>query len=366
MDLISTLGECEITCKLFLVQMCFESRQPINAASSTSHQIIHLTFLRAKMAMNLYPQAPEWDRFDHEGCEDVGILREEYDKLRRLMFSTTRAYNRVKEELDRGREALGICKMPFPILRLPREIRDQIYLYALQAQEIVSPDPCPSNCLTVEESNHRPPTPGLCFVNKQIYVETVPVLYSKNTFYFERAGQLLDFEKVIGPTNCQLIQHIQIYVEILPSPEDDSTIDPDLVISYDWQGFPSHWAKGLRKSSLRNVIEISVIAQIDRPLLDRKLVTLPSSLRLAIHDVFCQRQAVLPRMNLSGFDCIDFKDYHGKWKVSTKQFLDQKYTLKAWILEPRVSLLYREAAEESDEQQRKDDNNEERARNSRG
>jgi hypothetical protein len=301
------------------------------------------------MARNIHSDPPEWDRFDHESCNDIDSLRDKYDKLRRLLFSTVRAYNSVKEELEIAREALGIYKTPFPILRLPREIRDQIYEYALQALGVVSPEPCPSNCLSLEKSTWKPTTPDLCLVNKQVYGEAVQVLYSKNIFCFERAGQLLEFEKVIGLPNCGLVEHIEINVNVTGVRQGGLMADPDLVVPCDWQGFPSHWAKALMRSSLRNVLQLTVIAQLpEKPSWDGKSVKLPSSLRLAIGDFFRRRpnQAVPPRLNLSGFNCIDLKGFMGKWDIYTE--LDMEEQFKEWVLEPRVKLADEESEEEVD------------------
>jgi hypothetical protein len=304
------------------------------------------------MARNIHSDPHEWDRFNHESCDDIDSLRDEYDKLRRLLVSTVRAYNSVKEELEIAREALGIYKTPFPILRLPREIRDQIYEHVLQALGIISPEPCPSNCFSLEKSTWRPTTPDLCLVNnlnKQVYGEAVQVLYSKNTFCFERAGQLLEFEKVIGPSNCGLVEHIEIDVNVTGAHQGGLIADPDLVVPCDWQGFPSHWAKGLMRSSLRNVLELTVIAQLpEKPSWDGKSVKLPSSLRLAIGDFFrrWQNQAVTPRLNLSGFDCIDLKGFMGRWNIYTEVNMEEPF--KEWVLEPRVKLADEESEEEAD------------------
>jgi hypothetical protein len=53
----------------------------------------------------------------------------------RLLCSTIRRYNQTCEELERLKTLTGFDK-PFPILRLPREIRDKIYTYSLRARKL--------------------------------------------------------------------------------------------------------------------------------------------------------------------------------------------------------------------------------------
>jgi hypothetical protein len=138
----------------------------------------------------------------------ISDLQEDNDRLRRLLVATARSYNTLKEELDTCKEELGHNKSPIRFLEF-QEVRDQIYSYALGTPHI-NTEPRLTAWLAFDYPQMKPATPNICLANKQVYRETVEVLYSKNAFRFERPGHLLQFEEQIGSLNCDLIRHIQI------------------------------------------------------------------------------------------------------------------------------------------------------------
>jgi hypothetical protein len=130
--------------------------------------------------------------------------------------------------------------MPFPFLNLPREARDKIYLYCLQAPLEAETRLRPWMSLCFENYSWKPPTPGLLLTDRQIYSEAVELLYSKNTFSFKAPQELLDFERKIAPSHLDLIRRIQIWV-VFPFSESEEASPYILLL----ENIPSHWAKAL-------------------------------------------------------------------------------------------------------------------------
>jgi hypothetical protein len=109
--------------------------------------------------------------------------------------------------------------------------------------------------LYLEDAPWKPSAPNLCLINKQIYRESVEVLYGKNTFSFDEPRDLLWFEEQIGSANRDLVQRIEIFVNL----EFKIILqDADLVAPCDWNSAPAYWAKILMKSRLKNIVEIRI------------------------------------------------------------------------------------------------------------
>lgn len=111
--------------------------------------------------------------------DDLG----KYNATLRLLHWAVRRYNKTYEDLERLKESTGLNK-PFPILRLPREIRDEIYTYSLRAAIGVETTSRLAIFVTTDNP-FKPPTSGLLRANKQIYHEAIDILYSKNIFKFQ-------------------------------------------------------------------------------------------------------------------------------------------------------------------------------------
>lgn len=56
-----------------------------------------------------------------------------HERLQRRICALGRKYAAAYKKLEEARETLGYYANPLPFLHFPREIRDQIYTYALRA-----------------------------------------------------------------------------------------------------------------------------------------------------------------------------------------------------------------------------------------
>lgn len=163
---------------------------------------------------------------DYNNLDSFGKLH----AMRRHLFDMARKYNAAHDELERLKKTMGLDK-PFPFLRLPRELRDQIYAYSLCAAEPVVSILELNRCFESRVEPYcpyRPPTPGLLRANKQIYHETVGMLYSKNVFKFWEPGELVRFAKQIGIENRTRVRQIWIPLEPFSHAQQDDGI-PDCI-----------------------------------------------------------------------------------------------------------------------------------------
>ena len=108
----------------------------------------------------------------------------------RLLCSTVHRYNLTCEELEGLKESTSFDK-PFPILRLPREIRDEIYTYSLRAGSPVETTPQIHFLLTAADYPFKPPTPDILRTNKQIYHEAIEIFSVEEYLQFPKAGTVV-------------------------------------------------------------------------------------------------------------------------------------------------------------------------------
>lgn len=106
---------------------------------------------------------------------------------------------------------------PFPFLSLPFEIRLEIYRLCLTNKSplfIISSIPKPDNSRPVQWSGRSEDdgiqNVNLLRINKNIYREALPVLYSLNTFHFNRWVQFCDFTDHINRSSIPLIRKVEI------------------------------------------------------------------------------------------------------------------------------------------------------------
>lgn len=196
-------------------------------------------------------------RYYGEPLDKESVI-EDVEQLRRALCRMTRDYTTLKEELADIKKCHGLDIKPFNFLKLPREVRDQIYRCTLLAPVHVNTEPRPLFNLNLVASPYKPLNSHICLLNKQICEEANIVLYSENTFWFEKAGQFLQFEHRISSTNKSLIRHIAFDVQ--SSTVYDAEVHPSFLPSFDWTSFPTHWAKALRLSSFRNLDQMTVTA----------------------------------------------------------------------------------------------------------
>lgn len=101
------------------------------------------------------------------GNDDIESLKETNETLRSALRALARKYLRTKKELDTAVDLLGYNKKPLPFLRLPREIRDQIYALALTAEKPIRIEPRALQSISLEDDRRKPATPGLLCLNKK-------------------------------------------------------------------------------------------------------------------------------------------------------------------------------------------------------
>ncbi|KAI9642459.1 hypothetical protein NHQ30_009264 [Ciborinia camelliae] len=257
--------------------------------------------------------------------DDVESLQAANEYLERLLFATARKHNQVWEELESMKQSSGIYDKPLPFLSFPREVRDQIYSYALQAprEAFVGVRHIRMlSCDTFPDSAHypfKPPTPGFLLINRQIYDEAVQVLYTSNTFSFHKPRELFDFQSQIGVSNCALVRRIKISVVF----EDESRHVPsEYVAPCDYENIPSHWAKALVESRLLNRI---VGMQIDANTISHgmRLMSMPPALNRAILATFSRNRLAIttPELILKGFQMQEVEKFPPSWRKSSEQWL---------------------------------------------
>jgi len=243
-------------------------------------------------------------------------LAEENDRLRRLLAATARTLNSTKQELDKARSALGINTKPLTFLNFPREVRDQIYAYALRAPVNVQTEPRPMAYLHCGSLQWKPPTPGLCLTNKQIHVEANEVMYRQNVFHFSSPAELLRFEEQIGSWNIELVQRIEIMTSGIPAA---SMMEAELVAPCDYAAVPTHWVKAFNRSKLSRLGEMVIAGESDDSMDEWALMEMPECLRLAIIEVFGRNQTSLlpPKLVLKGFEIGTSQRFPAFWRVTS-------------------------------------------------
>lgn len=246
---------------------------------------------------------------------DEDELLEENAHLHRQVGVLERKYCVVKGQLEAAWGTLGFYEYPFPFLALPREIRDQIYLYALTAPHSINPSP---NIFEEDPYTPRkPPCPELCLANKQVYHEANAILYAKTTFVFMDADEMTDFLDRIGRRNTALIQSISIAVNYTPMP--------------DGRAEPSDWANALSKSGLRRVCKMRITGErVGAGEFEHMKIS--SDLAYAIKDIFVRDREVKPRVSLTlkGFRRNEHKKFPDHWKIVTEQWYDTNDYREEW------------------------------------
>jgi hypothetical protein len=235
--------------------------------------------------------------------------------MERFLSSTARKYNNLYTELERLKEPTGHNK-PFPILRLPREIRDEICIHALCATNMVIAMPI-LNCTHTTVNPDKPPAPGLLYVNKQIYHETIGILYSKNIFRFEEPRELFDFEEQIGATNRERVRNMCIWVGF--TREDKPVPDPETLELCEFHSVPSHWIVALKACRLQQIVHLAVEAGMyTRPLF---VPSMPRDLQESIEQ-FLARAAdgMVRKLSLRGFSEEERGKFPKRWEITIKQW----------------------------------------------
>ena len=265
------------------------------------------------------------ERLD-DGLDDSS----KYEATLGFLCLTVRSYNKTCEELERLKELTGFNK-PFPILRLPREIRDEIYTYSLCAAISVETRPQRPFFLTVKDNPFKPPTSGLLCTNKQIYHEAIEILYSKNIFKFQEPEHLFAFEKQIGPENCKRVREICIWTRFPRG--DEAILDPEDLPQSEYDSFPSHWIAALAACGLEKIVHLGIEAEVLFST-SNSLLCMPKDLQEFIEG-FLGRVAEneVPRLLLRGFWEEERKIFPKRWEVVMDQWDSYKDEIRGMQLE---------------------------------
>jgi hypothetical protein len=168
----------------------------------------------------------------------------------------------------------------------------------------------------MENYPFKPPTPGLLRANKQIYQEGIEILYSKNIFKFAHPREMFGFEGSIRALNRQLIRSISVYTrfpsqtEIVPSPE--------LVPAWEYEEYPSHWAKALQRSRFEKVTHLVVEGEMvgSAP---TGLLAMPADLQKSIEKMLSREKdsPFVPRLTMRGFGWSEGDKFPDGWEIVT-------------------------------------------------
>lgn len=94
----------------------------------------------------------------------------------------------------------------FRFLSLPREIRNSIYVYALQHQNQL-----PYSIYTTPSQTHIPALPSLLLLNHRINTEATPILYGNIHLLLCNAAEGRSLVAQIGQSNVRRIRWLKIY-----------------------------------------------------------------------------------------------------------------------------------------------------------
>lgn len=244
----------------------------------------------------------------------------EVDRLYRALRLATIAYHDTKKELENEREAHGYYKQGFQFLKFPREVRDPIHQYSLKAPFEVQPESIiPVTHFGIQRSPWKPPSPGLCRANKQIWVETRDILYSENRFSFSLSLDMMRFEEQIGASNRDLVRRLSI--SCLPY------LDPDQAHFDMHYNSMENWRTVLQKSKLLNVVDLKVTGEV---LIGHGGVTIPLSpaFQETIEYILSRnkQERLIPRLILKVFGSEENWKFPKDWKIKVEQWFYTEYS----------------------------------------
>ncbi|EON61555.1 hypothetical protein W97_00770 [Coniosporium apollinis CBS 100218] len=111
------------------------------------------------------------------------------------------------------REESDLCTKvePFPFMKLPTELRAQIYGHVLVAPSSVNLSYYEHHChrFLLRRFRRRVPSTGLLLASKMVHEEVVPILYSNNRFLFDGCDALLCFLSQIGKSRIY-VKYIEL------------------------------------------------------------------------------------------------------------------------------------------------------------
>ena len=243
---------------------------------------------------------------------DVDDLCEKNERLQRRICALGRKYDAMYKELEEAREALGYYASPLPFLKFPREIRDKIYTYALQAPLTVRTHPISLHFKSI--SIYKPPTPCMLLVNRQIYHEAKEIIYSRNTFTFFEPARMTEFVEQIGNENKDRIQSITIDVDRTYRPPD---ADPNLKSGSE----PRFWAWVLKQIDFKNIVKMHLLGE-DIKGMSWTSVTMDPIMEKTIKHVLQRNPAnkAKRKLVLTGYNGLAYKKFPKKWDIIQKNW----------------------------------------------
>ncbi|RAR07780.1 cytochrome p450 3a10 [Stemphylium lycopersici] len=119
------------------------------------------------------------------------------------------------------------------LLSLPRELRDRVYTFALVSN---SPFWWPGKAPESVQNDHRNVSVSLLRANKQVYNESVDILYSQNKFLFTHPSDCNIFRVVASPASVNIssvyfrikAKDIKLWTTYLGSKQGDRSLKSDL------------------------------------------------------------------------------------------------------------------------------------------
>lgn len=253
---------------------------------------------------------------EEEGEVDDSNDVTQYQAMPGLPHSIIQGNNNNKT--DEKFEQLHELKQSFfPILRLPRELRDQIYCYSLCAvREVDLRPPYPPWSL-VQDNPFKDLSPGLLRTSKQIYHEANDILYARNIFKFKMPRILFSFATQIGAENCKRVRQICIWNKFRFEPR----MVPALryLPQSQYHNYPSHWFTALAACGFDKIVHLGV--ETEPPIgMPFYRLWVPRDLQELIEEFLGRVPAnEVPRLSLTGFHEEERKKFPSKWKVMTNR-----------------------------------------------
>ncbi|MCJ1347454.1 hypothetical protein MMC31_005679 [Peltigera leucophlebia] len=237
---------------------------------------------------------------------EVLQLQEEVCRLKRRVEYLEMGLDATRREL----KLMGhnVDKPTFPFLLLPRKVRDQIYHYALMC-------PAYAKLVPMRWEIFRPPTPGICLVNRQLSIEANKILYSRNTFYFDELDDIRTRLEAIGSINKAHVQSISIWF-------DYRSIKQCQRDGVSTLGTASDWAMALFGSGLKNLVKIDISTEyVGACSYSSYYPSMDPAMEHAVKYLFRQdQQDNMRHLKLTGFNYDDRKKFPGHWRVTMTQF----------------------------------------------
>lgn len=130
--------------------------------------------------------------------------------------------------MPRTKKASSGTQKPFPLLKLPSEIRNHIWRYVVvktgkvyvrkQVQDghLRSPQSITTKPVNQGTDWQRQKSrPAVAFTCRQIYLEVTPIYYSANIFWnygdWDDHRKFVNFTAAIGPDNASMITELNLY-----------------------------------------------------------------------------------------------------------------------------------------------------------